>query len=120
MKLSAYITSLQALRAQHGDAEVQPRPLEVNGRQVLFGGNKGCAETHPVPESKPESPLSETRRRLDICQGCPHRKPFHIPLTQSEIGKCDVCGCIIELKARLFMEKCPLGEWEPAIHSSGD
>lgn len=44
--------------------------------------------------------------RLPICNNCEYK----IPLS-SNISMCDQCGCILESKARVKLEKCPLNKW---------
>lgn len=45
-------------------------------------------------------------RRYEICERCPELK-------QSDIGEvCDVCGCRLQAKLRVEMERCPIGKWE--------
>jgi len=41
--------------------------------------------------------------RLAICKACDH---LRLPGWQ-----CKVCGCLMQLKARIPMAKCPLGKW---------
>ena len=39
--------------------------------------------------------------RLAHCNGCEHNK----------MGICKRCGCIIQAKARLSNQRCPIGLW---------
>ena len=107
MKLSAYIAALHAARARYGDIEVAPDPLEVGGVTLAFG----AAAPSPPPPKHKESPPTETARRLAICTSCPERERFAFPGISREMGKCRQCGCVLELKARLFFEQCPLDKW---------
>jgi hypothetical protein len=43
----------------------------------------------------------ETRRRLGICKRCEH----------FDRGRCGLCGCFSEIKARLKVADCPDGRW---------
>lgn len=54
--------------------------------------------------SKPMG-VKEYTDRLAICKACPKMAK---KLTGSY---CQLCGCIIKLKARKENEKCPLGKW---------
>lgn len=40
-------------------------------------------------------------KRIEICKNCRHL----------EENRCNVCGCFINLKAGLRIEKCPLKLW---------
>lgn len=42
--------------------------------------------------------------RLLICEVC--------PFFDSPAGRCDVCGCFVELKAPLRTETCPANRWD--------
>ena len=44
--------------------------------------------------------------RLPICKNCEYKIPI-----SSNINMCDQCGCILESKARVKLEKCPLNKW---------
>lgn len=44
--------------------------------------------------------------RLVVCNNCKER----IALTKN-IHLCDQCGCILESKARVKIESCPLNKW---------
>lgn len=41
--------------------------------------------------------------RLEICKACPE---IQLPL-----WRCNVCGCMMLLKARIPGAHCPLGKW---------
>jgi hypothetical protein len=49
--------------------------------------------------------------RLQICAECPHAKRVSVPLVGLEHQQCELCGCVIALKARLPIAECPLGKW---------
>jgi hypothetical protein len=43
--------------------------------------------------------------RMSICGSCEHmRKTI-------TISKCDLCGCLLALKARQKGASCPIGKW---------
>lgn len=44
---------------------------------------------------------AERARRLGICAACP----------ELERGRCRACGCVVDAKARIRVEPCPLGRW---------
>lgn len=54
----------------------------------------------PAPVGRGATSSSSATRR-SICETCEHKKGFF----------CDVCGCIIALKARVPFAHCPLGKW---------
>jgi hypothetical protein len=41
------------------------------------------------------------KRRLSICVDCAHMK----------IGVCNLCGCVLQAKARIIEEECPANKW---------
>ncbi|NLS96848.1 MAG: hypothetical protein GXX96_32330 [Planctomycetaceae bacterium] len=45
------------------------------------------------------------RQRLEICDGCPHRRN----------NRCMKCGCRLSLKAQGRAFKCPEGKWPAAV-----
>ncbi len=49
--------------------------------------------------------IKEYTDRLAICKSCPYMKK---KLTGSY---CELCGCIIKIKAKMPDEKCPVGKW---------
>lgn len=44
-----------------------------------------------------------TAQRIDICQRCSHFVAVR--------RQCDLCGCFVEVKAKLATEKCPDHRW---------
>jgi len=42
-------------------------------------------------------------RRLAICRTCPNFRP--------RTARCGLCGCFMQIKARLRGSKCPAGKW---------
>ena len=46
--------------------------------------------------------------RIQVCDNCPELKGS-LPW-----ARCGVCGCFVEVKARIPISECPLGKWEPA------
>ena len=47
----------------------------------------------------------EFMSRMNICGGCPHLKKG------IKISRCQLCGCILALKARMKSEHCPINKW---------
>ena len=49
------------------------------------------------------------KKRIEICETCPHRKNI----------KCGLCGCVIAVKARMETTNCPdtPSQW-PVINKS--
>lgn len=48
-------------------------------------------------------PPAQRDARLLVCEEC--------PFFDSPAGRCDLCGCFVELKAPLRTEKCPDNRW---------
>jgi hypothetical protein len=46
-------------------------------------------------------PLEDYKKRLGICNGCEFLKG----------GRCEKCGCWMNIKARMESVKCPIGKW---------
>lgn len=40
--------------------------------------------------------------RLAICKICTHLK---------SINRCELCGCFVNIKTRIFWASCPIGKW---------
>lgn len=51
---------------------------------------------------------AEIARRLRICSDCPNFDPF----AYKNMGKCEVCGCNMEIKTIMATESCPQNRWE--------
>lgn len=50
--------------------------------------------------------ISEERK--NVCNGCENK------ITVVGVDRCSACGCILDLKTRLFDQECPIGKW-PAV-----
>lgn len=48
-------------------------------------------------------------RRLETCAGCDRARIV------GPVLRCEECGCIMNVKARLVVGRCPLGKWEFAV-----
>jgi hypothetical protein len=48
------------------------------------------------------APEEVVQKRLEICDGCEHKK----------LGICTKCGCIIAAKTRSVHAECPLQKWQ--------
>lgn len=46
-------------------------------------------------------------KRLKICAGCSHA--IYLPRARQSV--CDLCGCVLESKARIDEEKCEMNKW---------
>ena len=55
-------------------------------------------------ESQPVSAM-EFMNRMRICGECPHLNKG------IKISRCNLCGCILGLKARSKKEHCPINKW---------
>ena len=45
----------------------------------------------------------EKERRLTLCRDCPHFRP--------KTTRCGQCGCFLNIKAKLAIVSCPIGQW---------
>ena len=54
--------------------------------------------------SKIQEWKERARKRLSTCRECEHYKPI--------TRRCGVCGCFVEVKARIPYFQCPEGKWE--------
>ena len=57
-----------------------------------------------------------TQYRADICAKCTHAKPTFLASNapnyrQLKGVSCDICNCILSLKVKQDVEKCPKGYW---------
>jgi hypothetical protein len=46
---------------------------------------------------------SQSQTRLDICKGCDQLLPI--------VNVCKQCGCLMNIKTRIYSSTCPLGKW---------
>jgi hypothetical protein len=46
---------------------------------------------------------SQSQTRLDICKGCDQLLPV--------VNVCKQCGCLMNIKTRIYSSTCPLGKW---------
>ena len=51
---------------------------------------------------------AEVARRLRICGDC----EMFDPAGYRGMGKCNQCGCNMEIKSVMATEQCPIGKWE--------
>jgi len=51
------------------------------------------------------------QERLKLCNECPERLEKNNGRVLRKLSRCPECGCIISLKAKLYTEECPLGDW---------
>lgn len=51
---------------------------------------------------KEKTPSHLSTERLAICKGCDYYGKY---------GLCQKCGCIMAIKTRIPMMKCPIGKW---------
>ena len=40
-------------------------------------------------------------KRMETCFVCTHYNK----------GRCDICGCVLRAKTRMFTEECPIKKW---------
>lgn len=50
------------------------------------------------------------RPRLEICQQCPLKIEL-VKVMNKSVYQCTKCNCLIELKARVKTEVCPVNKW---------
>jgi len=53
----------------------------------------------------------ELVKRLTLCNSCPERLEASKGNPLTKFSRCPECGCFLRLKARLYTESCPLGDW---------
>lgn len=41
--------------------------------------------------------------RIQMCNNCPHK---------TKMNTCEVCKCVLPLKAKFIFSKCPKNKWE--------
>ncbi len=46
-------------------------------------------------------------KRMETCRSCEHFKS----VWKDKVSVCGVCGCLMELKARIAFADCPEGHW---------
>jgi hypothetical protein len=56
-------------------------------------------------EPKKEVTATTFMHRMNICGGCEHMNKG------LRVSRCNLCGCILALKARLASEHCPVKKW---------
>ena len=60
-----------------------------------------------VAAGMPRASVADIEKRLDFCRYC---KDFD-QAGYRGMGKCNVCGCNMEIKAAMATEYCPAGKW---------
>jgi hypothetical protein len=60
-----------------------------------------------VAAGMPRASVEDIEKRLDFCRYC---KDFDKDGYRG-MGKCNVCGCNMEIKAAMATEYCPTGKW---------
>lgn len=81
-------------------SEARYRPI-FSPRQYFLSPEPLQEDLHKIPAPSGRGPLLSAQDRLAICGACEYKRG---PL-------CDVCGCVIALKARAPFAHCPLGKW---------
>jgi hypothetical protein len=54
---------------------------------------------------KKEVSANTFMHRMNICGGCEHLNKG------LRVSRCNLCGCILALKARMEKESCPVKKW---------
>jgi len=54
---------------------------------------------------------SDYQDRLNTCNSCEHLR--------AKEGRCGLCGCVVEHKAKWATSKCPDDRWKPQVVGSG-
>jgi hypothetical protein len=60
-----------------------------------------------VAAGMPRASLQDIEKRLDFCRYCIE----YDDQAYNGMGKCNVCGCNMEIKTVMATEECPLGKW---------
>mgnify|MGYP000886643682 CR=1 FL=1 len=74
------------------DWKTQLRQLVRTSNDVIQNIDKAVLIKQPIKE-----------HRLNICNSC----EFYI----QKQDKCKQCGCIMNIKAKLYAARCPVGKW---------
>lgn len=84
--------------------EPTPHPVDQHaaapgpGRKLV---NFVVATTKHIAAGRPMATAEQKAERLAICQGCEHY----------DEGRCQRCGCGLEVKAGWADQECPIGKW---------
>tara|TARA_R100001509_G_scaffold142466_1_gene97876 strand:- start:553 stop:921 length:369 start_codon:yes stop_codon:yes gene_type:complete len=62
-------------------------------------------------QGAPNVSTEDYQERLETCGRCEHLK--------EDQGRCGLCGCVVEHKAKWATSKCPDERWEPQIVGKG-
>jgi hypothetical protein len=76
--------------------------------------NSSCCSKDSEPElQEQQATISEidflvdkenqSKSRLDVCKGCDQLLPL--------VNMCKQCGCLMNIKTRIYSSSCPLGKW---------
>lgn len=85
-----------------GSARTAPRPSAPvsapgpRGKVSLKSRARNVRDTMVVSDEEKE-------RRLVICRDCPHFR--------HKTTRCGQCGCFLNIKAKLAVVSCPIGQW---------
>jgi hypothetical protein len=60
-----------------------------------------------VAAGMPRASVADIEKRLDFCRYCEH----YDEKGYGGMGKCNVCGCNMEIKSAMATEYCPAGKW---------
>jgi hypothetical protein len=86
-----------------------PRPSIAQMAQNFF---KSAAVF--VAAGMPRTPVEIIEKRLDFCRYCPEFDETGY----GGNGKCNVCGCNMEIKTAMATEECPKGKWKACVNQS--
>jgi hypothetical protein len=64
-----------------------------------------------VAAGMPRASVEEIEQRLGICNACPSFDKDGY----GGMGKCNVCGCNMEVKSVMATEACPEGRWHAVV-----
>ena len=76
-------------------------PITEMAKNVVQSGIR--ATKHYIKTGSIKVSDAEIQRRLTICKSCPHYLKTK--------GRCALCGCFMNFKAKLASEHCPIGKW---------
>lgn len=85
--------------ASAGDCPIGKHPPQVD---VVAGAVGVVKATLGIDKADD----AEIERRKGICAGCEH-----VRLLAGVVNQCDLCKCVVALKARLKSGKCPARKW---------
>lgn len=67
-----------------------------------------------VAAGMPRASVEQIEQRLGTCRACEH----YDPEAYAGLGRCNVCGCNMEVKSVMATEACPKGKWHAVVEKN--